>query len=169
MFNAFDNSLFYFINKTCANRFFDFIMPLLTELGEWKFILVFAIILLFFRNKDVKKYGLLLLIGFVISFALVYILKNWIARPRPFMVLSHIRLFTKEGGFAFPSGHATFIFMAISVLTNYFKKFYYFYLLAFTIVFSRVYVGAHFPTDVIFGGLNGAVIGYLVVKISRRF
>ena len=168
MFGTLDNSLFYLINKDFSNRLFDVIMPLLTLLGGREVLLAVSIIILCFGKKEIRKFGILLFFGLIVSFGIVYILKIWIARARPFLVLAHVHLLMKEGGYSFPSGHATNIFMTVSLLTVHFKKFYYFYILAFGVALSRIYVGVHFPSDVIAGALIGVIIGISLSKIKNK-
>lgn len=74
-----------------------------------------------------------------------------------------------------PSGHATNIFAAMVFLTARYKKFFPLFLaIAFTVAYSRVYVGVHYPLDVMAGAMLGAVLALLFTKaevfiVSRYF
>jgi len=162
-----DQSLFYLVNKVCRNYVFDALMPLVTELGRLNYLLVVAVALLFFRKKEIRIVGLLLLIGLLASSSVVFYLKTWVARPRPYLALSGVHLLKQESGFSFPSGHATFIFFTVSTVVAYFKRFYYLYIVAFLVAFSRVYIGVHYPFDIIAAAAIGTLLGYTMVWISK--
>lgn len=143
-------------------------MPFLSELGGWKVLLVLATILFFSRKKELRSLGILLLIGIIASYAIVFILKIWIARPRPALLLPNINLLIQDTGFSFPSGHATNAFMAATLLFTYSKKLYYLYIAAIGVAFSRIYLGVHFPSDVIAGALMGIILGGGVGYVRRK-
>lgn len=95
-------------------------------------------------------------------------LKNLIARPRPFP--STFDFFLSSDSFSFPSGHAAAAFASAFVLTRNkkqktkSKKSYQYiniliWLLAILISFSRIYLGRHYPLDVLAGGIIGWFIG----------
>ena len=66
---------------------------------------------------------------------------------------------------SFPSGHAALVFVTAVILHRlYGKRLWVLYPLAFLIAFSRIYVGAHFPSDVLAGALIGIVVGLIFSK-----
>ena len=165
-----DNKLFNFFNSKVSNSIFDFVFPIITDQDFWTLpILCLIIYLLIGRGKTGKISVLLLLIAVGLSdFISASILKPYFERLRP----SHseieglILLVNKGGKYGFVSSHAANIFAASTILS-------FFYIhkkklcitIAFLISFSRVYVGVHFPGDVIFGGM----LGYLIAIISITF
>jgi len=142
-------------------------MPFISRLGGGELYFVLGVALLFSRKKEVKTLGILLIAGLTISFYTASILKVLIARPRPYVALTNVILLgAAEKSYSFPSSHAVSAFMIASLLSSHFKKYVLFYLLAAVIAFSRVYMGVHYPSDVIVGAAIGTLIGYFLVKVS---
>ena len=165
----FDMPVFYFINHNLSNPVFNIIMPAITSLGTKDFVLIVGLLLLFSKKKETKRLGILLIVGTEVSYFTVKILKVLIARPRPFMAIKNVMLLEQYArDFSFPSGHATLSFMAASLFACRYKRYIVFYLLAALVCFSRVYVGVHYPTDVICGAMIGTVIGLVIVNIAKR-
>ena len=164
-----DSQVFFFVNRTCACPVVDLVMPVATLLGSGEFIFAVAIILIVLaRKKDKRQAGILLLAGLSVDYYAVYLLKNWVARPRPFVTLADVHLVgAADKSFSFPSGHAAVAFMAAVVLSKYFKRPALFFGIAALVALSRVYLGDHYPTDVISGAALGAIIGYALVRISE--
>ena len=163
-----DVKCFYFINKACAHPALNFLMSWITDLGSGEFIVIVALILLAMRKKECRLAGILLLAGLTLSYQIVFALKHFVARPRPFAILPGVTNILNETGFSFPSYHAVSAFMTAAVLSSLFRKHILFFGLAAAVGFSRVYFGVHFPSDVIAGAVLGTLLGYMIVYIARR-
>jgi len=106
-----------------------------------------------------------LVLGLLISFTLVdAVLKPAIARDRPFVAAPGIQLSSAPpSSFSFPSGHASMAFAGAFVVGRLWRRGRpLLWVLAFLIALSRVYLGVHFPLDVIAGALLGVGIGWVV-------
>lgn len=169
MLNAIDVNCFYAINKGCANQMLDFIMPLLSEIGNGEGIFILSFLPLFLAKKEKKRSALILWAGLTISYYLLFVLKNAVARPRPFMQLPDVRLLIPAKSFSFPSGHAMQSFMAATVMSRYFRGGIIYFGFALLVAFSRVYMGVHYVSDVLAGALLGIAVGYLLTYLSKNF
>ena len=171
-------ALFYFINNGLDNHTFDFIMPLITNFGSivaWGLI---CALLFIFGGENAKKVAILGLIALFISNGIAYILKPLIAEPRPFLALTNVDLLTPESEiYSFPSGHTTSSFAVATVIGLKYsfmlkdKKYKLIYpLIAFAalIGFSRIYIGVHYPLDVVFGAIIGTICALLVLKFENK-
>jgi undecaprenyl-diphosphatase len=164
MLRNMDVVVFNFFNGTCSNPVLDRIMPVITEAGDGKVIFVIALLLMLLKNRNIKAAGILLMAGSSFAYYCISVLKNIVARPRPFMVLKGVEPLVTAHGFSFPSGHSTMAFMAAFILCACFKRWYIFYPVAVMVAISRMYMGVHYPLDVTMGACLGTLIGYLLVR-----
>jgi len=137
--------------------------------GGWFWIVLAVGLLLCSRTRKIGGTALLsMVIGALITNV---ILKNRIARPRPFDAFPEITpLVARPTDFSFPSGHTTASFACALVLYRMLPKKYGIpaVCLAFLIAFSRLYVGVHYPTDVLAGCLIGIVSSVIADKVRDR-
>lgn len=147
------------------------VWTLITSLGDggWLWIVLSVILLIPKRTRRVGITALLALgIGALITNAA---LKNIVARTRPYEVINGlILLVEKQSDFSFPSGHACASFAAAMV---YYKRLPKKYgvpavVLASLIAFSRLYVGVHYPSDVIAGILVGMFSAWAARKLAEK-
>lgn len=172
MFNFIQNmdwSVLSWIQETLKCGFLDFVMPLITKLGDVGAIwLICAVIMLF--SKKYRKCGIMILIGVAMGFVIGNLcLKPLIARPRPCWIDSTVQMLVPiETDFSFPSGHTLASVIAATIITLNHRKFGFVAIpLAAIIAFSRLYLYLHFPTDVLASVCFGVLIGiavYLIVK-----
>lgn len=158
---AADTSLFLWINVALYNPVVGTVLQLLTYLGEVWFWLPVSAVALYYR----RLLGARLAAGLVISNVLVLLLKILAARPRPYEVLQGIHVLDTDQFSSFPSGHAANVFMAAFILSIHYPKYRWaFYGLAIVVSFSRIYVGVHYPLDVVAGALLGIAVGWTAVR-----
>ena len=168
-----DHATLNFIHKYLSNPILDRFMPFITNEDNWIIPILFLII---FLCTGAQKKGRITLLLLILSLSLTDIIcaqyiKPFIERVRPsHLSLEGINLLVKKGGkWSMPSNHAANMF-AFSVILSYFYNRYRHLLfsLAYVIAFSRVYVGVHFPGDVIIGGVIGYMISWFVLSLWIR-
>jgi undecaprenyl-diphosphatase len=167
-----DTQIFYFINSSLANPIFDKIMPYITEIEPWILIYLLGFWFLFFKSGRVGKITAITLILTIIATDQINssLIKEYVGRIRPCHVLDHVRLLVGcGGGKSFPSSHAANNFAAAYVITYFFKKNqWFFYSIAGLMAFSRVYIGVHYPLDILGGTLVGLIVAYLITFLLTK-
>jgi undecaprenyl-diphosphatase len=166
-----DAGLFYLLNYKAQNVVFDFLMPVLTNLDYWRipFVLL-AILLLVFGQKRGRIAVLLLVLGITLSDQVCNnLLKPLVGRVRPCNVLDNVHLLVNcTRSFSFPSSHATNIFTGTILLSFVYPKLRIALIgVAVLVAYSRVYVGVHYPFDVVAGTILGVVCALTIIGLDR--
>lgn len=169
---SFDNSLFYFINHLPHNLFLDSFFAFLSGVGNWGIIwfVILAILFAIEEVKDKKIIFILLCAGILTLFVADLGLKHMIKRLRPEFVLPATYVVSDHArSFSFPSGHTTIAFAAAYIMAREHRKWAkFYYILAILIAFSRMYLGKHFPSDIIGGIFIGSLIGYFSLFLANK-
>lgn len=168
--------IFNFINLYLQNPLFDAIMPYVTEMGSFVAMLAVCIIVIIlsiiYKNQSVKRIAILCLFSLLLADGIALILKILVLEPRPFVTLNNVHLLVVENDPAsFPSGHTTSTFAVLSVLVFKFRhEFWSVVLILFGVVigFSRIYVGVHYPLDVLAGCIIGVLCAYFTYKYENK-
>lgn len=179
-FRELDKGLFMLINHDADSTFLDPVMMSLREPLTWIPLYAF---MLWFSFRKLKDHAVLFIVLTLLAFAITdlmcaQLIKPFVGRLRPCYdpaLDGMVRTLVDCGGhYSFPSNHAanhfalaTYWYYAIRHYTD--KKWNWLWVWAAAVCYAQVYVGKHFPFDVIFGGLVGATVGYSVYQLSLRW
>ena len=178
--NQWDTELFLQINTRWTNGFLDSVFPWWRDANTWIPLYLFLIV---FALMNFKQKALPWILFAVITVVLTdqvssTLLKNWVARPRPCQegaLLGQMRLLLSgcSGGYSFTSSHATnhfgfamFVYLTMRPILKKWGKV--FFIWAATISYGQVYVGVHYPIDVLCGGLLGCGLGYVTASFFNK-
>lgn len=168
---------FYFINNSLQNPFFDAVMPALSNAGGFLTLLALCILAVILSNylkrEKCLEIAKLCLFALILSGIIAGCLKLCFHSPRPFTVLANVRqLVIPTEPNSFPSGHTSSTLAVVTVLVWKLRKHKLIcallVLFAFLIGFSRVYVGVHYPLDVLTGAAVGIISGAIVLAIKKH-
>ncbi len=166
-----DHTSFTQVNKP-GNKIVDKMMVDLSKYGREIVWIGMTVLLFVIGKKDGRKAAVLLTITFLVLILLGTVLKSEIDRPRP-MPLGDNLLVPGETDPSFPSGHATIVSGGAAILLLRFNKgkqliaSIVLAIEALLVSYSRIYVGVHYPLDVVGGILLGTGIACAVVASSK--
>jgi len=167
-----DEFLYSLINKTLSSGFLDAVLIPIRHKLFWIPLYLFIVVFVSVNYKMTKWwiylfFGITILLSDTVSSKII---KKSVERTRPCHVQrlnSQIKIPCSHG-FSFTSSHATNHFAIATFLfylLSFFKYRHLWFMWAGIISFSQVYVGVHYPFDVIIGGLIGIFLGFLSFKL----
>ena len=167
-----DLHLFQVINGDLSNAVFDSLMPFITDPGP--FVIPLTLIgvgLLVWGGWKGRLLVVMALLLLVVSNAVSEQLKQLFQRPRPCLALETVRLLVgcSKTNFSFPSSHASNITAQALLFAFFYRPIAVpLFLVAAAVGYSRVYVGVHYPLDVVGGILVGLACGAVFIFLTRE-
>lgn len=176
--HLFNITAFATINQAAGHyALLDFLMLTVTHYLPYAMIAIILIYMLWVY-PTVHHYSALhrltqtleLMLTATTTFVSVQFIKVIVAHPRPFAVLPEVvTLIPDQAGYSFPSMHtALTVAVAMSVLVHHRRLGLLLVLFALLVGISRIYVGVHYPVDVLVGGLLGWAIASLFHKLFSK-
>lgn len=171
-----DRELFFAINHGLSNSLFDWLMPILRDRYTWVALYIFIII---YSIKTFKKQGLIMMIFLALTFGIADFLSSSVIKPtvqrlRPCNeteIKAEVNNLVDCGtGYSFPSSHATNHFaIAVFLIMMFYHKWKSILpigiIWAGSISFAQIYVGVHYPVDIVTGTILGTSVGMGMSKI----
>ena len=180
-----DLSLFGFVNQSLANPMFDFLMPLFRSKFFWipLYLLILVLLAIKLKWKSISLVILIVLTIFISDKISSELIKKTVCRVRPCNEITLSESLIKRvecgNGYSFTSTHAANHFAFAHIFTLILVPFLsskksnrrlyailsYFW--AFSIAFAQVYVGVHYPSDVMAGALLGLLLASLTYALYK--
>lgn len=171
-FYSIDLSIFYFINHTLSSGFLNRFFSIITNVNNWYIAYIILLGISFFKGG---KKGKIAAVGVIILIIITdqtsaNIIKELIRRIRPCNALTDaITPLGCTGSYSFPSNHALNNFAAAAFYYRLFPKLkWILFVTASLVALSRVYLGLHYPSDILGGALLGIVFGYFFAEAAIR-
>ena len=129
-------------------------------MGLIYFWVIISIVLYLFGDKKGKSIAKKMIVVLVVTTILTQLIKIIVMRPRPYTELTNLILLDLGTDYSFPSGHTSTSTAMAYILACEYKK-WILMLIPVIVGFSRLYIGVHYPSDVLGGFLLGLVIAYM--------
>ncbi|QLE00227.1 phosphatase PAP2 family protein [Galbibacter sp. BG1] len=173
----YDRDLLIFLNNLGVENY-DKFWGTITQPITWIPLYILAIYLIYraYRSKGFLKVLLLAISTLLVTSGFTHLVKVWVGRIRPSGNEDYIdllRVLLEPTSFSFFSGHAATSFAMttffVLVLRHKYKWITIFYVWPLLFSFSRIYVGVHYPSDILIGSLVGTLMAYAFYQIHKRW
>lgn len=169
--SSIDENILIFLQNNIRNPLFDSILIPFTKSNNHGILAIVIVALLIIISRY-RKVGITALLALIIDTIIINLfIKPTVARIRPYDTIEGLHLLlNRANDYSFPSGHTGSIFAVATVIFLLMPKKFGIPALTVAILmgFSRVYVGIHYPSDVICGMLFGIISAAVAIKISKK-
>ncbi|WP_299164760.1 phosphatase PAP2 family protein [uncultured Eudoraea sp.] len=172
-----DRNTFIYLNNL-GTEDYDLFWVIVTNITSWipLYILLLALIFLKYPKKEALFISCTIVLLLICILGLTDIVKTYFERLRPnndIEINSIIRILKNPAGYSFFSGHASSSFSLTTISFLFLRKkvsiIWLLFIWPFLFAYSRIYVGVHYPLDLITGALIGMLLGFLFYLFYRRF
>ncbi|MBU8727085.1 MULTISPECIES: undecaprenyl-diphosphatase [Bacillus] len=163
----FNEDLFRWVNQLSIDH--GYLNPIFIGLAEYT-VLLAALMCLFVWFQNRSRYNRAMVVSAGLTFILAELLGKiagiFYFNQQPFAEMSHVNLLIqKEVNNSFPSDHTIFIFSVCLIFWLFHKRHVYWLLIACAVGFSRIWVGVHYPFDVLAGAIIASLTAVTVVYL----
>jgi undecaprenyl-diphosphatase len=171
VFSHFERRLFEGVNRHFDKKRLNLFFRTITHFGGASFTILSVLVLMLLSSRQVRITAIASALALTLSHIPVHVLKKLFPRKRPYLVLERTKYPSNPlKDHSFPSGHTTAIFsimvpfvllmpsLAIILIP-----------LGFSVALSRIYLGLHYPSDVLAGIILGSFFGELCVHLLNHF
>lgn len=174
---AWDRDTFIYLNGLGVEQY-DGFWSVVTNPYTWipLFFIFFLLIFLKYGKKEASGIAATVSSSVLAVLVIMHLTKIYVARLRPSsdpLLNTLIRILKSPSGFSFFSGHAAISFCLTTIVVLFLRKklkwVWLFYLWPLLFSFSRIYVGVHYPFDLIVGSMVGMLCAFLFYGLYQRF
>ncbi len=159
-----DTFLLKTINSSLKCRFFDITLPIITCLSSKSFLTLIGLFFLLSSNPLMHLLGIKYTMAIIFSTTLTQIIKRTVNRCRPFLTVKNLSI--KKIGidkYSFPSGHTVSAFTLGAMISLFYPAVTCICIVIACLVgISRIYLGVHYPSDVLIGAILGSLSSFFM-------
>lgn len=161
----FECNLFHLINNHYDHKRWNSFFHMYTHIGGAIFTIGITLCVLLFSIYTSSTIGIQMAVALAMSHLPVALIKKWFPRKRPYLVLEQSKVTSNPlSDHSFPSGHTTAIFSIVTPIILQMPIFGILLLpLAVLVGVSRIFLGLHYPSDVLVGGVLGSAVGFFTI------
>jgi undecaprenyl-diphosphatase len=161
LFYSFEWRLFHQVNRHFDKKLLNLFFRSITHLGGARFTIASTLLLILLSPREIRLIAISSALALSASHLPVHLAKEMLPRKRPYLMSEKVMVLANPlQDHSFPSGHTTAIFSIVIPYSIFMPQLSLILIpLALCVGISRIYLGLHYPSDVLAGGILGSMIG----------